>query len=224
VLAVDFDLAKWVRDARQAAGYTQEKLGELVGVSKANVSGWENGRHLPSVSQTLAISRLTGAKMPFLVGETGRVRPGRPDPLPGRQVPVIGSLRLDPQGFGALRLDEVPKFGVGYLADHDRVYALRVLGDDQDPALKADWLLLIDPQSAVSQGEFALVRQEAESALVGEVLFQRSESLTILSPNGRGRTTLQLADLPADGAQPIIAMLPPSRAEPYRGEYRKTAP
>jgi len=37
-----------LREARVAAGLTQEQLGFAVGVSKSSVSAWENGKETPS--------------------------------------------------------------------------------------------------------------------------------------------------------------------------------
>lgn len=57
-------LKDWVREARKAKGWTQEKLGEELGLTKANISGWENARHEPSFSQMLRVSELTGHPIP----------------------------------------------------------------------------------------------------------------------------------------------------------------
>lgn len=37
-----------LREARAASGLTQEQLGFAVGVTKASISAWENGRETPS--------------------------------------------------------------------------------------------------------------------------------------------------------------------------------
>lgn len=57
-------LMNWVRAARKAKGWTQQQLGDELGLTKANISGWENGRHLPSFAQILKISELTGHAIP----------------------------------------------------------------------------------------------------------------------------------------------------------------
>lgn len=54
---------EWIRAARQHKGLTQEQLGELVGVTKGNVSGWENGRHEASYGQLLRIEEVTGYRL-----------------------------------------------------------------------------------------------------------------------------------------------------------------
>ena len=58
------EIKDWIRTARKHGQLTQEQLGERLGVTKANVSGWENGRHEASFTQLTAISRLTGQPLP----------------------------------------------------------------------------------------------------------------------------------------------------------------
>ncbi len=55
-------ISEWLAAARAypKPKITQERLGELLGVSKQNVNAWEKGRHEPSYSQILKIRDLTG--------------------------------------------------------------------------------------------------------------------------------------------------------------------
>src|SRR5690606_36048064 len=50
------EINKWVKTARTHAKLTQEKLAEILEVTKGNVSAWENGRHEPSWTQMKKIS------------------------------------------------------------------------------------------------------------------------------------------------------------------------
>lgn len=59
------NIGDWIRAARRAAGINQEQLGESLGVTKGNVSAWENNRHEPSYSQMLKIAERAGWKMPL---------------------------------------------------------------------------------------------------------------------------------------------------------------
>lgn len=54
----------WIRKARKEWGGSQEELAGKLGVTKGNVSAWENGRHKPRLEQIIAISRITGYEMP----------------------------------------------------------------------------------------------------------------------------------------------------------------
>lgn len=57
------EINKWVLTARTAAKFTQEQLGEALGVTKGNVSAWENGRHEPSLSQIKKIGQICEADL-----------------------------------------------------------------------------------------------------------------------------------------------------------------
>ncbi len=62
------EIKEWILTARSTAKMTQTQLGEELGVTKGNVSAWENGRHEPSWSQMLKISELTGVALPLPPG------------------------------------------------------------------------------------------------------------------------------------------------------------
>lgn len=72
VYSAPVKIYEWVRAARKAAELNQTQLGEILNVTKGNVSGWENDRHKPSFDQMLAISVAT-------------VQGGFPDGLASRQ-------------------------------------------------------------------------------------------------------------------------------------------
>jgi len=65
-------IAGWVREARTAAGLSGTALGARLalelgterGNTKANISHWENEKHSPNLKQLLAISRVTGRRLP----------------------------------------------------------------------------------------------------------------------------------------------------------------
>lgn len=59
------DMKQWIRLARKKVGLTQEQLAERLGLTKGNISAWENGRHEASFAQLSAISELSGLKLPL---------------------------------------------------------------------------------------------------------------------------------------------------------------
>ena len=54
------EIKDWIKAARIHAEKTQEQLGDLLGITKGNVSAWEKGRHEASFAQLQRISELTG--------------------------------------------------------------------------------------------------------------------------------------------------------------------
>lgn len=55
---------QWIIEARARAKLTQQQLADALGVTKSNVSAWENSRHEPGWSQMLKIRQVTGAPLP----------------------------------------------------------------------------------------------------------------------------------------------------------------
>ncbi len=62
------EMKLWIRAARKKAALTQEQLGERLGVTKGNVSAWENGRHEPSYAQIQEMAALANVPLPDAVG------------------------------------------------------------------------------------------------------------------------------------------------------------
>jgi transcriptional regulator with XRE-family HTH domain len=52
----EVDIKEWLVAARKHGDFTQDDIGALVGRTKSNISGWENGLHEPSFSQMVTIS------------------------------------------------------------------------------------------------------------------------------------------------------------------------
>ena len=54
------DLPKKIAEERKKLGLSQEKLGELVGVSRQAVTRWEAGQSLPELEKLVALSEAFG--------------------------------------------------------------------------------------------------------------------------------------------------------------------
>lgn len=93
------EMGEWVKRVREAAGLTQTQLGERLGVTKGNVSGWENGRHEPSYWQVLRMAELVNWKV-------------APPSLPPEAFPQAAGGELEasswPFGFSKARFDALP--------------------------------------------------------------------------------------------------------------------
>lgn len=63
--ASGMELSAWVKLARTKRGWTQDQMADALGVTKGNVSAWENGRHEPGWAKLLTIGRLTCTPLPI---------------------------------------------------------------------------------------------------------------------------------------------------------------
>ena len=63
---MNYDLAKWVSNARKHANFTQEELAEAIGFSgKASVSALEKGRNKPTFDVMVKISEVCNYPLPY---------------------------------------------------------------------------------------------------------------------------------------------------------------
>jgi transcriptional regulator with XRE-family HTH domain len=94
-------LGKWIESARAYKRWTQTQLGDEIGVSKANVSHWETGKHEPSFGQLLRIRDVTGyplrdvgpaAEWPLPMVRREMLTQLRPEQLAALQAGVLGIL------------------------------------------------------------------------------------------------------------------------------------
>lgn len=84
--ALGMELSAWVKLARTKKGLTQDQMADALGVTKGNVSAWENGRHEPSWAKILKIGHLTGEPLP--------IPPELQTPIPKETAELIDDLRL----------------------------------------------------------------------------------------------------------------------------------
>lgn len=56
-----------IRDARKTNRITQEKLAELLEVSRVTISSWENGENTPTVDNIIALSEVLRVSTDYLL-------------------------------------------------------------------------------------------------------------------------------------------------------------
>lgn len=132
-------------------------------------------------------------------------------------VPVVGTAKLGDDGY----YDEISSMsGAGdgrveaYSQDQD-AYALRVRGDSMYPAIRDGWFVVVEPNSTPTVGEYALIKLKDGQRMVKELLFQRPDSVAVMSVNGQKRHTFMNEELDEHrGIQAIVAILSPSKWVP----------
>ena len=65
-------LGKRIKDARLLAGFTQEKLAEKVGVSRAAISRWELGEIEPKLGNFVKLASVLCVSTDYLLGTENR--------------------------------------------------------------------------------------------------------------------------------------------------------
>lgn len=208
------ELNEWIKAARTKAELTQAQLGEYLGVSKANVSGWENGRHTPSYSQLLNISTVTGAKLPHIVEPTEPQAAHAGTMLKLRRVPVVGTAKMGDEGYYE-EIGSIVGAGDGHIeiaVDDPNAYGIRIKGQSMFPAIRDGWYVLVEPNGTAREGEYVLLKLADGRRMVKEFLFRRGTTVEVMSVNGGERLSFDIEGL--DGMQPVGAVVSPSKWRP----------
>ena len=66
--------AERLRELRTAGNYTQENLGEILGVKKYSIYTYEKGRSEPTIDGLIALADFFDVSIDYLVGRTDRRR------------------------------------------------------------------------------------------------------------------------------------------------------
>ena len=85
-------LGERIAEKRKENGLSQEALGEELGVSRQSVYKWESGSALPEIEKLIAMSRLFGVTIGWLLG----VEEAPPTPEPAQ--PSDGTAASDGGG------------------------------------------------------------------------------------------------------------------------------
>ena len=99
-MALDnLNLGQRIKDCRQAAGISQEKTAELVGVSRQAVTKWETGQSAPSTENLFKLAELFGTTVDLILTE------GKPE----GSAQAAGHQSIAEQMYELQKLDEARK-------------------------------------------------------------------------------------------------------------------
>lgn len=211
-----------IKEARELVGWDQSTLARKAGVPQPTLSALEGRDSDRSSYAEQLIRALPPDKVSY-----DWVRTGKGSKAPGtglveyagvppasRVVPVVGTARMGDQGYYE-ELSPIPGAGDGHIEIHTRdpnAYALRLRGDSMMPAIRDGWYVVIEPNAAPALGEYVLVKMRDGRKMIKELLYQRSDSVAVISVNGGERITVMLEDL--EGLHAVGAVVPPSKWRP----------
>lgn len=95
-------IGKRIRDARKAAGLTQEELAERMGTSSVAVAQWETGRRNPKMGTVSKLAAALGVDVAELVPELKTLLKEKPEPPPMEPI-------FEDNGFLTARMTAIQK-------------------------------------------------------------------------------------------------------------------
>ncbi len=156
------DIALWVKTARAKMGMSQEALSAHLGLTKGNVSAWENGRHKPKLEQVLAIAQLTGMEQPAEMRGFNVTSAT----MGARRIPLISYVQA------GVWTDVVDSYQPGAADEYlltdlelsGSAFALEIKGDSMLPEFKAGDRVIIDPAVYPQPGDFVVAKNGQDEA------------------------------------------------------------
>ena len=100
-MALDnLNLGQRIKDCRQAAGISQEKVAELVGVSRQAVTKWETGQSAPSTENLFKLAEIFGTTVDLILNDGTEQTAGlADDAVPAADAAVSAVHNENPKKF-----------------------------------------------------------------------------------------------------------------------------
>lgn len=193
-----------IRDLRKRAGWTQEELGNKLGLSKNAISGYEKGNRQPNPDILRKLSELFGVSVDTILGlDNAKPEPiGKPvdpadfppqtlirQPLPDPEnetalIPILGSVRAgydyiaEQEMLGWLKVED------SFAAAHPQAFSLYVKGDSMSPEIRHNDIAVCLPDQEIHSNDVAVVCVNGDEGTVKRVRFD-DDGLTLLPANPR---------------------------------------
>ena len=135
-------LGERIKACRQSAGLSQEKVAELVGVSRQAVTKWETGQSAPSTENLFRLAEILGTTVDFLLADEEKS-----SPTPAEQIYYLYKMEEEKKAALAKkqrkeRLFRALVIAAAYLA----IYLMgRILWCDLSQSTFIGWLFSIRP-------------------------------------------------------------------------------
>ena len=166
-----------IKRLRAETGLTQDRLGELVGVTGKAVCSWELGLKTPRMP---VIERLADL---FGVSKAEIIEDAKSTPVsPITRVPILGRVAA---GSGCLaddNLDGYENVPTDILSTEEEYILLNVKGDSMSPKIEEGDRLLIQLQPSVDSGSYAVVLIDDEDGVVKKVCYSKNR-IELISEN-----------------------------------------
>ena len=174
---------KPLQQRRKQLGLSQRHVADLVGVSEATISRWENGQIADMKRKYIrayadALQTTTDFIMTGEAGEEAAPVPAGFEPLPAmKMVPLIGSIAC---GTPITAEQNIERY-IGVPAAWHADFALTCHGDSMSPTIRDGDIVCIRSQPEVEQGQIAAVRIGEEATL--KHFHRQGDAVMLLADN-----------------------------------------
>lgn len=149
-----------LKTARANKGLSQQKLADLIGVSRSTIAMWETGGSQPDNESLKKVSNVLQVTTDYLLGNDNIEQSHK-----GVLVPILG------QVIAGIPIDAVEDI-LGYeeisreMASQGEYFALQIKGNSMEPRMRQGDVVIVKKQSAVESGDIAVVLVNGDEATI----------------------------------------------------------
>ncbi|MCG5241068.1 XRE family transcriptional regulator [Azospirillum doebereinerae] len=213
-----------MRELRQAAGLSQEKLAELAGTSQPQINKLETGQRKMTVDWAVKLARPLGVEPALLLGldaapAPAPVRPRASSPPLLRAMPAANHVAEPMPVRAAARggvdqemfLEDGPIDWVAkpdYLKNARDPYAMYVVGESMMPRFRPAQLLHVNPHKPPAAGAGVVVVKRSKAVLVKEFVRRAPEGVVLREYQPADRE-FTVADEDLDTVHTVVGLQEP---------------
>lgn len=174
-----------LKDLRKQKNMSQQKLADMLGVSRSTVAMWEISTNEPDNDTLSRLADLFGVTVDYLLGRDDSPSPSAFSDIPGvrqiqkRKIPVLGEIACGQPIFADEQRDVYVSVTDELVCD----YALIAKGDSMLPRIHDGDLVFIREMPTVPNGRIAAVLIEDEATLKRVFFDAEKQQLTLIAEN-----------------------------------------
>lgn len=155
--------------ARERAGYTQQQVAEVIGVTTTGYQNWEYGNTPIKASKLRQLTSLLGCTADYLLGIDSAIQPM---PTKTYDFPVFGRIAAGTPREALYQSDVSHEITESLYIENQGSFWVVVSGNSMNRVLLDGSLALINPNREVRNGDIALVFVNGDDATLKRVFFE----------------------------------------------------
>lgn len=162
---------------------SQQKLANILGVSRSTIAMWEIGGSQPDNTSLSQLADYFGVSVDYLLGRNNYEDnyPRQPEPTNGVWIPVLGKVQA---GIPIEAVEEIIDYEEisKSMAEQGDYFALQIKGDSMEPQLYENDVAIVKQQNDCDSNDIAVVLVNGDVATVKRIK-KRPEGLMLIPNN-----------------------------------------
>lgn len=191
---------------------SQEKLGEMLGVTQGAIAHWLNGKREPGIENIASIMRALKIDTISLLADGSVKSPQDEIEYAGKLkdglVPVVGEAMMGADG--EFEMQEVSQGWLKIYSSDPDAFSVKVKGDSMFPRINSGEFVVIEPRTQVCPGDEVFVRTAGGKNMIKRLGYHRDNTYQFISVNQQ-HPPLTIDDFAVDKIYFVAAIVKSSR-------------